>query len=80
LTFDPPGDLPVPADYTGDGAADLAVFNPAGEWSILPSPLVTAAPEPSSWCLLTLGALSLVVGRKGLPRLCSTWRTGPPLM
>src|SRR5205085_6397540 len=37
-TFGDRSDKPVPADYTGDGKADVAIFRPAsGEWFILRS-------------------------------------------
>jgi hypothetical protein len=36
--FGAPGDVPVPADYDGDGRADLAVWTPkTGDWSVLNS-------------------------------------------
>ncbi len=38
ITFGAPGDVPAPADYTGDGLADLAAYRQSiGQWTIRPS-------------------------------------------
>jgi len=58
IEFGKDGDIPVPADYTGDGKVDLAVFRPKeGKWYI-------KGPGNASW-KDSQGNVELSFGKKG---------------